>query len=269
MSPVLSYVCCYGRYCLLGSHGPAPAVAGPTNTASGLAEVLLLLLLPPPLPPGLSRPCYCPRRDTASGLAEVLAHQPRALQELRLGVDGLRTDLEVTSKAVSGLNTALSSTGAALEIQAHKISAQAHKLGHVSGDLGALRELLLGGGRGGGAVAAVAADPGSLAGAVAAVAAAGAAREQGGSSGCSGGSLVQRLATAERGLQEVAAGLAGKVSEGAAQELERRLAAVQRQADHSSEGVRTLTNTTYKRVDEHASAIQRLTLAISSNLDDR
>lgn len=32
------------------------------------------------------------------------------------------------------------------------------------------------------------------------------------------------------------------------------------QADQASEGVRALTQSTYKRVDEHAAAIQRLTL---------
>ena len=35
---------------------------------------------------------------------------------------------------------------------------------------------------------------------------------------------------------------------------------VHNQADASSEGIRALTSTTYKRVDEHASAIQKLTL---------
>ena len=43
-------------------------------------------------------------------------------------------------------------------------------------------------------------------------------------------------------------------------EVERRLVGLQRQADASTEGIKALTNTTYKRVDEHASAIQKLTL---------
>jgi hypothetical protein len=51
-----------------------------------------------------------------------------------------------------------------------------------------------------------------------------------------------------------------QADEGSVREVERRMAALQRQADHASEGVRALTQSTYKRVDEHASAIQRLTL---------
>jgi hypothetical protein len=61
-------------------------------------------------------------------------------------------------------------------------------------------------------------------------------------------------------LQEVTSAAAGKLDLAAAQSLELRLEAVERTAERSSEGVRQLTSSTYKRVDEHASAIQRLTL---------
>ncbi|KAF5839175.1 hypothetical protein DUNSADRAFT_1402 [Dunaliella salina] len=41
------------------------------------------------------------------------------------------------------------------------------------------------------------------------------------------------------------------------------------QAESASEGVRALTQSTGKRVDEHAAAIQRLTLAVNSHMDER
>lgn len=49
-------------------------------------------------------------------------------------------------------------------------------------------------------------------------------------------------------------------------EAERKLAALQRQADANAEGLRALTGGSFKRLDEHASAIQRLTL-VSATLD--
>lgn len=54
--------------------------------------------------------------------------------------------------------------------------------------------------------------------------------------------------------------MSSKADEGALREVERRVVGVARTAEHASEGVRGLTQSTYKRVDEHASAIQRLTL---------
>ena len=72
--------------------------------------------------------------------------------------------------------------------------------------------------------------------------------------------LSGRLAALERQVGEVQPRLASKASEASLLELERRLAAVQRQADECVDGIKSLTNSTYKRVDEHASAIQRLTL---------
>lgn len=51
-----------------------------------------------------------------------------------------------------------------------------------------------------------------------------------------------------------------KVDESMVRDLGRALAIVQRQTEHASEGVRALTQSTYKRVDEHASAIQKLTI---------
>ncbi|KAG1671080.1 hypothetical protein FOA52_000752 [Chlamydomonas sp. UWO 241] len=59
------------------------------------------------------------------------------------------------------------------------------------------------------------------------------------------------------------------VSEPALHELERRLAVVARASEGAGESVRSLTSTTFKRVDEHAAAIQRLTLAMSTNIEDR
>ena len=61
-------------------------------------------------------------------------------------------------------------------------------------------------------------------------------------------------------LQDVTSAAAGKLDLAAAQSIELRLEAVERAAERSSEGVRQLTSSTYKRVDEHASAIQRLSL---------
>lgn len=54
--------------------------------------------------------------------------------------------------------------------------------------------------------------------------------------------------------------LVSKADDGAARDLERRLAAVARQQDVTGEGLRTLTATAFKRLDEHASGIQRLTM---------
>jgi hypothetical protein len=42
-------------------------------------------------------------------------------------------------------------------------------------------------------------------------------------------------------------------------DMAQQLDVLQGQVAANTEGVRTLTSTTYKRVDEHASAIQRLT----------
>ena len=72
--------------------------------------------------------------------------------------------------------------------------------------------------------------------------------------------VLGQLSAIQQQLQEVASAASGKLDLAAAKGLELRLEAVERSAERSSEGVRQLTSSTYKRVDEHASAIQRLTL---------
>ncbi len=85
-------------------------------------------------------------------------------------------------------------------------------------------------------------------------------RGGGGGGGGPGLTLSARLAAAERAVLELGGQLGAKADDGALREVVRALGALQRQADHASEGVRTLTQTTYRRVDEHAGAIQKLTL---------
>ena len=72
--------------------------------------------------------------------------------------------------------------------------------------------------------------------------------------------MLGRLSSLERLAGDTSAQLSSRASGGDLMELERRLAGLQRQTDAASEGIKGLTSSTYKRVDEHASAIQRLTL---------
>ena len=61
-------------------------------------------------------------------------------------------------------------------------------------------------------------------------------------------------------MGDAVAQLSSRVSEGDLMEVQRKVAALQRQGESASEAIRGLTTSTYKRVDEHASAIQKLTL---------
>lgn len=54
-----------------------------------------------------------------------------------------------------------------------------------------------------------------------------------------------------------------QADDGAMRELERKLASASRQVDASAEGLRTLTGGAFKRLDEHASAIQKLSMVRS------
>ena len=72
--------------------------------------------------------------------------------------------------------------------------------------------------------------------------------------------VVSKLAQLERALTDLGAHVSSKADDAAARELERRVAALARQADVTGEGMRTLTATAFKRLDEHASGLQRLTM---------
>jgi hypothetical protein len=76
--------------------------------------------------------------------------------------------------------------------------------------------------------------------------------------GLSGIPLAVRLARAEVGVRELGGRVEGKAKEGAVRELAGRMEELQEQVAANSEGVAALTGATYKRVDEHAAAIQRL-----------
>ena len=54
--------------------------------------------------------------------------------------------------------------------------------------------------------------------------------------------------------------MATKADDAVTRDLDRRIAALARQQDVTGDGMRTLTSTVFKRIDEHASAIQRLTM---------
>jgi hypothetical protein len=69
-----------------------------------------------------------------------------------------------------------------------------------------------------------------------------------------------QLTASRASLLQVHGVVGSKADEGTLRDIERRLAGVARTAEHASEGVRALTQSTSQRVDEHASAIQRLTL---------
>eukprot|EP00798_Chlamydomonas_sp_ICE-L_P016295 gene16295-22483_t len=168
-----------------------------------------------------------------------LAAQPRALEEIRVGVASSLTrvagDMDNLAKSISGLNSAMTSTSNSLEMQASKMSGLLHKASHCGNELAAMKGFLWG--------AAATASPDET------------------------NALLLEL------VQPTGGGAApadsSSADESAVHELDRRLSSLQRQCDHNSEGVRTVTNNTYKRVDEHASAIQRLTLAVGSNMEDR
>jgi len=83
----------------------------------------------------------------------------------------------------------------------------------------------------------------------------------GGGDGSSGGgssSLAARLVRAEAAWHQAAVQLELKADASAVQSTVERLEDLQEQVEANRQGVEGLTNATYKRVDEHATAIQRL-----------
>ncbi|GAX79996.1 hypothetical protein CEUSTIGMA_g7436.t1 [Chlamydomonas eustigma] len=191
-------------------------------------------------------------RDIMGQINDSLSAQPRAVEELRSvlasSMQRSQEDMDNVQRSISGLSSALASTGSALEAQAQRSSSLSQKLSRNSAEVDTMRGLLFG---------ATASSAG------------GTVDQQLSTGSLDSNSVVGRLETLERSAAEVNAALASKVSEADLMDLGRQVAALQRQSDASAEGIRVLTNTTYKRVDEHASAIQKLTLSISSNIEDR
>ncbi|GFH22693.1 FeThRed_A domain-containing protein, partial [Haematococcus lacustris] len=80
----------------------------------------------------------------ATAVSEQAAAQPAAFEEVRAGVRGVSGELEVANRAISGLNSALSSSSTALELQAHKLLQLGHRLQSSLSDVSALKEALYG-----------------------------------------------------------------------------------------------------------------------------
>ncbi|GLI68481.1 hypothetical protein VaNZ11_012907 [Volvox africanus] len=185
-------------------------------------------------------------KEAVSAMQEALAavQNPRPLEETRAVVRQVMLDTEQLQKAVTGLNTAMSSTSNALELQSHKLSQLSHKISGVQHDVSAVKDTLYGG----------VASPG------------GNAVEQ---PAPAGASLLSKLTSLERTIADMTASLHSKTDDTVTREMERRVAALVRQQDITAEGLKNLSATAFKRADDHASAIQRLTLAVSGNLEDR
>ncbi|GLC44469.1 hypothetical protein PLESTM_001603300 [Pleodorina starrii] len=167
----------------------------------------------------------------------------RLLEDTRAIVRQVLLDTEQLQRAVAGLNTAASSTSSALELQSHKLSQLAHKVGGLQHDVSAVKDTVYGG-----------------------VSCADTQSEQHSSVGTS---LLSKLASLERTIADMTASIGSKADDTVTRDMERRVAALARQHDVTAEGLRNLSTTAFKRADEHASAIQRLTLAVSSNLEER
>lgn len=93
-----------------------------------------LLLARPPLQPCCSFSLFGP---SCTSLCQTLYHLlpvpqgellPRTVAEVRDLARGASSEASSSTRAISGLNSALTSTSAALELQAHKLSALGHKL---------------------------------------------------------------------------------------------------------------------------------------------
>ncbi|EFJ40755.1 hypothetical protein VOLCADRAFT_108021 [Volvox carteri f. nagariensis] len=185
-------------------------------------------------------------KETITAMQEAIAasQNTRLLEETRGHVRQVMADTEQLQKAVKGLNTAVAGTSSALELQSHKLSQLSHKIGGVHHEVCAVKDTLYGG---------------------VASAAEGAAEQ----SGPPGTSLLSKLAFLERTIADLTASLNNKTDDVLTREMERRVATLARQQDVTAEGLRNLSATAFKRADEHASAIQRLTIAVSGNLEDR
>ncbi|MEW5304185.1 MAG: hypothetical protein WDW36_006815 [Sanguina aurantia] len=176
-------------------------------------------------------------------VSESVARTPAALDEARTAMAQLTGEVDDIHKTLSGLQAATSLTGSGLEQQAQRVTALAQRLGQAQHEVRDVKAAVFGTPTSGGITGADAGLP--------------------------TGSLLLHVSEVNQRLSELAAALSCKADEGGLRDAERRLAALTRQVEGNSEGVRCLSSSTYKRVDEHASAIQRLTLAISSSMEER
>ncbi|KAG2490275.1 hypothetical protein HYH03_011227 [Edaphochlamys debaryana] len=193
-------------------------------------------------------------KEAVAAVQESLSATPRMLEENRSLVRQAMSDSEQLQRAVAGLNSAMSSTSSALELQSHKLGQVGHKLAGLQQDVAGVKDTLFGGLAAAAAAAAGEYDSGG---------------GGGGGPSASGSSLVAKIAALDRAVQDLHGLASGKADDALARDLERRLASLSRQADVTAEGLRSLSSTAFKRADEHASAIQRLTLAVTGNLEER
>ncbi|PNW72516.1 hypothetical protein CHLRE_16g687406v5 [Chlamydomonas reinhardtii] len=188
-------------------------------------------------------------KEAIASMQETLSSTPRVVEETRSLARQAVSDVDQLHKAVAGLNTAMTSTGSALELQSNKLGQLSHKLNGLHHDLASVKDTVYGS---------------------AATAAAALEQDGGGSGGLLGGtSLLSKLANLDRAIADISGALSIKADDSLARELERRVASLTRQQDVTSEGLRSLSATAFKRSDEHASQIQRLTLAVTGNLEER
>ncbi|KXZ43812.1 hypothetical protein GPECTOR_80g172 [Gonium pectorale] len=187
-------------------------------------------------------------KEAVSTAQDSLSSTPRVVEEMRGTVHQLVVDAEHLQKAVTGLNSAMASTSSALEMQSHKMGQLAHKLNGLSADVGGVKDMVYG--------APASAPSASMGG-------------SGSTSSPGSVSLLSKLAYLDRAMTELTASLGSKADDALLRELERRIANLARQTDVTGEGLRSLSASAFKRADEHASAIQRLTLAVTGNLEER
>ncbi|KAG2447417.1 hypothetical protein HYH02_007744 [Chlamydomonas schloesseri] len=187
--------------------------------------------------------------QAVASMQETLSSTPRLVEETRSLARQAVSDVDQLHKAVAGLNTAMTSTGSALELQSNKLGQLSHKLNALQHDLGSVKDTVYGS---------------------AATAAAALEQDGGGGGGLMGGSsLLSKLANLDRAIADITGALSSKADDSLARDLERRVASLTRQQDVTSEGLRSLSATAFKRADEHASQIQRLTLAVTGNFEER
>ena len=185
-------------------------------------------------------------REMMGNIHDSLSSQPKVVEDLRRTLERhqerQQEDLVQVHRSISGLNSAITSTGNALEVQAQKASSLSQKIAQASTELTSLKVALYG------------SSPN---------------QNQSQSSHLDPSSVLGKISHLESHLSEIDVQLAARATSSDLVEAERKLALIQRQAEGLTEGLKNINASTVRRIEEHASSIQRLTLAVTSNTEDR
>jgi hypothetical protein len=185
-------------------------------------------------------------REMMQNIHESLSAQPKVVEDLKRSLEKQQErqqeDLVQVHRSIAGLNSAITSTGTALEAQAQKASSLTQKLSQASSELSSLKAALYG---------------------------SSCAPNQAYSVSYLETSVMGKITGLEKHLTEMEAQLSARATSSELMESERKLALLQRQAEGLTEGLKNINAGTVRRIEEHASAIQRLTVAVTSNTEDR